>query len=285
MITPWRAPMLDAAFKALAQMFTQPFRNVLWKSIGLAAILIIVIGIGLNRVLVWLAGVVQGWAEQTIGLTTNMPVTLLAWILSFATTLGIIVGSVLLMPAVTALVASFFVDEIAVEVERSHYPDEPVGHELPLSRAIIQGLKTALLAVGVYLLALPFMLLAGFGAVIFFLCTAFLLGREYFILAAMRFRPPTEARHLRRMHQGTVFIAGMFIAAFVSIPILNLATPLFGMAFMVHMHKRLTGPPKPFDEDRFGRHLEGCARGGLPGLLQRSAIRHCSHSGRRATHT
>jgi uncharacterized protein involved in cysteine biosynthesis len=238
-------------------MFSQPFRNVLWKSIGLAVILIIVVGIGLNRMLVWLAGVVQGWAEQTIGLTTNMPVTLLAWILSFATTLGIIVGSVLLMPAVTALVASFFVDEIAAEVERGHYPTDPPGHELPLWRAIIQGLKTALLAVGVYLLALPFMLLAGFGAVIFFLCTAFLLGREYFILAAMRFRPPAEARHLRRMHQGTLFIAGMFIAAFVSIPILNLATPLFGMAFMVHMHKRLAGPSKPFDEDRFGGHLEG----------------------------
>jgi CysZ protein len=29
----------------------------------------------------------------------------------------------------------------------------------------------------------------------------------------------------------------------VSIPILNLATPLFGTAFMVHMHKRLAGRP------------------------------------------
>ena len=249
--------MLDAAFKALAQMFTQPFRNVLWKSIGLAAILIIIVGIGLNRVLVWLAGVVQGWAEQTIGFTTNMPVTLLAWVISFAATLGIIVGSVLLMPAVTALVGSFFVDEIAEEVERSHYPNEPVGHELPVWRASIQGLKTALLAVGVYLLALPFMLLAGFGAVIFFLCTAFLLGREYFLLAAMRFRPPAEAKQLRRVHQGSLFIAGMFIAAFVSIPILNLATPLFGMAFMVHIHKRLTGPHPRLNDDRFGRHLEG----------------------------
>ena len=35
--------------------------------------------------------------------------------------------------------------------------------------------------------------------------------------------------------------AGVFIAAFVSIPILNLATPLFAMAFMVHVHKRSLG--------------------------------------------
>jgi uncharacterized protein involved in cysteine biosynthesis len=39
-----------------------------------------------------------------------------------------------------------------------------------------------------------------------------------------------------------VFAAGLVIAAFVSIPIVNLATPLFGMAFMVHLHKRLSGP-------------------------------------------
>jgi uncharacterized protein involved in cysteine biosynthesis len=47
---------------------------------------------------------------------------------------------------------------------------------------------------------------------------------------------------MRRQNAATVFAAGCFIAAFVSIPILNLATPLFGMAFMVHIHKRLSGP-------------------------------------------
>ena len=33
--------------------------------------------------------------------------------------------------------------------------------------------------------------------------------------------------------------------------IVNLATPLFGMAFMVHMHKRLSGPrPELIEPDR-----------------------------------
>ena len=38
-----------------------------------------------------------------------------------------------------------------------------------------------------------------------------------------------------------LFLAGMFVAAFVSIPLINLATPIFGMAFMVHVHKKLSG--------------------------------------------
>jgi CysZ protein len=46
---------------------------------------------------------------------------------------------------------------------------------------------------------------------------------------------------MRKQNAAAVFTAGLIIAAFVSIPIVNLATPLFGMAFMVHMHKRLSG--------------------------------------------
>ena len=81
---------------------------------------------------------------------------------------------------------------------------------------------------------------AGFGAVIFFLATAWLLGREYFELAAMRFRPPDEAKALRKRNAATVYLGGLLIAAFVSIPIVNLATPLFAMALMVHVHKRIS---------------------------------------------
>jgi uncharacterized protein involved in cysteine biosynthesis len=99
-----------------------------------------------------------------------------------------------------------------------------------------------LLSVGVYLIALPFVFIAGAGFIAFFVATAWLLGREYFELAAMRFRPVEEAKLMRKQHAATVFTAGLFIAAFVSIPIVNLATPVFGMAFMVHMHKRLSGP-------------------------------------------
>lgn len=233
--------MLNAAVKAIVQIFSRPFRGVLLKSAGLALILIAVAAIGLHRVLTWLVAAGQGWAESTVGFTTDVPTSVLVWVLSVAAGLGLVAGSIFLMPAVTGLLAGLFVDEIAGEVERRHYPDQPPGHALPLMPAIWQSVRTALLAILVYLVAMPFLLFAGFGAVIFFLATAFLLSREYFELAAMRFRSPAEARRLRKENQSTVFLAGMIIAAVVSIPILNLATPLFGTAFMVHMHKRLSG--------------------------------------------
>jgi CysZ protein len=140
------------------------------------------------------------------------------------------------------LVASVFVDEVADHVELEHYPAERPGTALPFGVAMTEGVKTALLTLLVYVVALPFVLIAGAGFIVFFIATAWLLGREYFELAAMRFRTPEEAKAMRKANAATVFTAGLFIAAFVSIPIVNLATPLFGMAFMVHMHKRLSGP-------------------------------------------
>jgi uncharacterized protein involved in cysteine biosynthesis len=233
--------MLDAVFKALSDMVSPPLRAVFWKSVGLAILLIVIAAVGVQRALVWLTDVGQIWAENTLGPSADTPLTILSWVLSIAAGLGVVAGSILLMPAVTALVASFFVDDIAEQVERNRYPGEPVGAALALPRAMLEGIKTALWAVLIYLVALPFLLVAGLGLVVFFLATAYLLGREYFELAAMRYHTPAEAKRLRRAHSGTVFGAGLFIAGFVSIPILNLATPLFGTALMVHMHKRLAG--------------------------------------------
>ena len=190
--------MIDAALKALSQLFTPPLRAVLMKAVGLALLLIVIIGIVLNRVFSALAASGATWAEQTSGMAPHAAWASLAWVLSIMASLGIITGALFLMPAVTAFVGSFFVDEVADAVERDSYPAEPPGHALPLFRALIEGVKFALLALVVYLCALPFIFFAGLGVVVLFLANSYLLGREYFELAAMRFRPPHEAKALRK---------------------------------------------------------------------------------------
>lgn len=235
--------MFEAATKAFVQMFSPPFWRVLLKSVGLALLVLVVIGIGLHRVLVSFVEHGATWATDTTPLIPRWGWDVVAWFISFATGLGLAAGALFLMPAVSAFVGSFFVDEIADIVERSHYPTDAPGHALPLWRALIEGIKTAVLAIAVYLCCAPLLLLAGLGFIALFLANAYLLGREYFLLAAMRFRTPGEAKALRRLHRASVFLAGMVIALMVSIPVLNFATPIFAMAFMVHMHKRLSGMP------------------------------------------
>ncbi len=233
--------MFQAALLALSQMASPPFRRVLLKSTGLALLVVALLGIGLHRVFAWLASGGTAWAETSVGVVPHAAWEVLVWVLSIAAGLGIVAGGIFLMPAVAAFAGTFFVDEIAEAVERMRYSAEPPGLALPLGRAIFEGLKTALVSVAVYLAALPFLLFAGFGFVVMFLAAAYLLSREYFLLAAMRFHPPDAAKRMRREHRLTVFLAGLFIATFVSIPVINLATPLFATAMMVHLHKRLAG--------------------------------------------
>src|SRR5215218_1061745 len=139
--------MLDAAFKALAQMFTRPFRAVLLKSIGLALLLLIMLGIGLHRLFAWLAAEGAGYLEGVTGPGMQTPLHVLLWVLAIAAGFGLLAGALFIMPTITAFVASFFSDEIAAEVEHTYYPADPPGVPIPVTRGLVEGVKTGLLTV------------------------------------------------------------------------------------------------------------------------------------------
>ena len=144
------------------------------------------------------------------------------------------------MPAVTAFrSASFFVDEIAEAVEREHYPAEPLGRALPFFRALIEGIK-----------------FRSTGAADLYLRVAVHAAsqasesshpvsgqRVSSRIANISSLPPCDsARRTKRSRcakpMRLIFSSQAWLLLhFVSIPILNLATPIFAMAFMVHVHK------------------------------------------------
>src|SRR3974390_2660905 len=123
--------MLDAAVKGLSQILPPPMRSILWRSIGLALVLITVLAIGLQRLLSWFATYGEGWAEATLGPTYHTPINLLAWGVSIAAGLGVVLGGIFLMPAIPSLIAGFFVDDVGELVEREYYPAEEPGLALP----------------------------------------------------------------------------------------------------------------------------------------------------------
>ncbi len=88
-------------------------------------------------------------------------------------------------------------------------------------------------------MALALLLVPGVNAVIFLLVNAYLLGRGYFELAALRYRSVEDVGRVRRAHEFQIFLAGMFIAALAAVPIANLLTPLFGAALMVRVHDKI----------------------------------------------
>jgi CysZ protein len=216
--------MLQDAIDSLSDIFSPPFRGVMFKSIALTVAVLVVIGFGLDRLALHFVSVSNGWLAAAI---------------SVAIGLGLAAGLVLLAAPTTSLVASFFFDDVAAIVEREIDPNGPPGRALPLWEATLVSIRFAALTLGVMLLAVVVWLIPGVGIGAWFLANAYLLGREYFELAAMRFRPVADARAMRRYYALPVFLAGLIVAAFVSVPLLNLATPLFAAALMARLHKKL----------------------------------------------
>ena len=219
--------MLAAATQAFRQLFTPPFRAVLLKcigfTIGLLTLLNIMIEAVFGHFVDW-----PHWIETTV-----------EWLGGLA----LVVGSIFLIPPVTSLMAGLFLDDIANEVERVYYPSDPPGRELSALAAIGVGMKFFVAVLGVNLIALFLLLVPGINLIAFYVGNGYLLGREYFEMVALRHLPLEEARRLRNANMVYVSLCGLIIAGLASVPILNLLTPLFATAFMVHIYKSLARPP------------------------------------------
>jgi CysZ protein len=217
--------MLQAAGQAFQDLFTPPFRAVLLKCVGFTIALLVLLIVALEWTFAHFVHL-PGWLETTI-----------QWLGGFA----LVVGSIFLIAPVTSLIAGLYLDDIAEVVEKERYPADPPGRPLATLPSILLALKFFVVVLLVNIVALFLLLVPGINLIAFYLGNGYLLGREYFELAAMRHLPPAEARHLRKANRLTVFLCGLVIAVLVSVPILNLVTPLFATAFMVRIYKGLAG--------------------------------------------
>ena len=164
----------------------------------------------------------------------------LTFVFGIFASIGLALALALLLSTVTAIIAGLFLDDVAEVIEKRDYPADRPGTAMPLGEAMLSSLKFFGIVVVGNIVALLLLLVPGVNIVAFFLVNGYLLGREFFEFAAMRFRSPDEARLFRSRHAGTVFVAGLVIAAFLAIPFVNLLTPLFAAGLMVHLHKMLS---------------------------------------------
>ena len=222
--------LIQSVFAAAREIFSPALRRILWKSIGLTIALLVLVWLGLTKLFdVFLTN---------HDLSATYPI-----IDSFAFFLagfGLFVALIYLLPAVSAIVAGYFLDDVAEVVEGKDYPADAPGRALPFGQALLYGIRFAGLSLLVNLVALLLFFIPGVNIGAFFVANAYLLGREYFELAAGRFWPPEDVARLRYEHRGTVLAAGAVVAALVLVPVLNLLVPIFGATMMVHLHKKLT---------------------------------------------
>lgn len=222
-----------AAGLAFRDIFSAPFRAALWKSLGLSLVVLIALWFAVtalfeNVVVPYLgewAPDLPNWADGTAGFAAGLA---LAILLAF------------LIAPISAVIAGLFLDDVAEVVERDSYPGTPPGRPLPFVTGLVMSVKFLGIVILGNLLAFTLLIVPGVNIVAFLLVNGYLLGREYFDFAALRYRTEADTKAFRGRHSVLVFFAGIVIAGFLAVPILNLLTPLFAAALMVHLHQRVS---------------------------------------------
>lgn len=227
--------MLGDFAKALGQLPDPRFRRVLLLGLGLTIALLA----GATVVLGWIVG---RFAPDMMTLPFVGEVHGLASLAGWATVLLMIVLSVVLMVPVAAAFTGMFLDDVAEAVEDAYYPNLPPVGNLPLIDTLRDSMSMIAITIAVNLVALILFFFVGpLAPVLFWAVNGYLLGREFFQMAAMRREGRDGANRMRRRHAGQVWIAGTLMAVPLSVPLLNLIIPILGAATFTHMYHRLAG--------------------------------------------
>ncbi|MEP3198470.1 MAG: sulfate transporter family protein [Lentilitoribacter sp.] len=227
--------IIQAAKAAFENMFAPRSRTLLFKILGSTILFLIGIWFGFQNVIAeYLFPALGGYIPE-------LP-SWLAWLstvfIVFAA-IGSALALALLISPITALIAGFFIDAIAEDIEQKHYPNDPPGRNMAIGETISYSLKFLAIVLVGNLFALLLLLVPGVNLIAFFVVNGYLLGREYFEFAALRHHSPQDAKKLRSRHSTTVFFAGLVIAGFLSVPLLNFLTPFFAAGMMVHLYKMI----------------------------------------------
>ena len=113
--------MIDDALSSFREMFTPPFRLVLFKVLGLTLAALAALWIGL---------------EHGVAIITEGGAPWLQALVKISAGIGLFIGLAFLIAPVSMLVAGFFLDELADHVEADIYPKGMRGKAAPVTTSL-----------------------------------------------------------------------------------------------------------------------------------------------------
>lgn len=229
--------ILSCFLAALGQWGDPRFRRVVALGVGLTAGLLLLIYAAMVAVIQWLV-------PETTDLPLIGPVGGLDTLLSVGSVLVMLLASVFLMVPVASAFTGLFLETVADAVEDRHYPGLPAPRPQGLAEGMLAAVGFFGVVLGANLVALLLWPFAGpLVPILFWSLNGYLLGREYVTLVAQRRLGRAGARALWRAHRGRIWGAGILMAAPLSVPVVNLLIPVFGVATFTHLVHRLSPPP------------------------------------------
>jgi uncharacterized protein involved in cysteine biosynthesis len=211
---------LGAFFKAIGQLGDPAVRRVVWTGLGISLAVFAALWTAVGYVLANTALFASGWLEALADVLGGLTALVFTW---------------LLFPGVVSAVTAVLLDAVARAVEARHYPHLPEAPGAGTAATVLTAAKFLGALVVLNTAALLFLLVPPVFPFVFYAVNGYLLGREYFELVALRRAGNAETRALRKAHRGQLFLAGLVIALFLTVPVVNLLAPVTATAVMVHL--------------------------------------------------
>ncbi len=220
-------------FKALGQIGDRRFRRVMGLGVLLALALLAAVYAGF-------LALIDSFAPGSIEIPFIGPITGVEALLGWGSLFLMLGLSVFLMVPVASAFSGLFIEDIADAVEDRHYPGLPPVTPVRLGDSLVDSLNFLGLVIAANVLALVLYIFAGpFIPVVFWAVNGWLLGREYFTLVATRRLGREGAKALRAQNSGRIWLAGILMAAPLSVPLVNLVIPVLGVATFTHLFHRM----------------------------------------------
>jgi len=217
--------MGSALSLAIADAFAPAERRLLLLTVGGTIVLLFLLWLGASAVIAALHVTGWHWLNIAIDVLGSVATLFIAW---------------LIFPSMAILILGFFLDRVIASVERRHYPNLPAPRAIGVGASLASAIRLALLALLLNLLALPlYIFFPVVNIVLFFGLNGYLVGREYFEQVALRRLPPRAVHLTWHRNRLGLIAAGAVVAFLLSVPLVNLAAPLLGAAFMLHLFEAL----------------------------------------------
>ena len=164
----------QAAQLAFQRLFSQPFRAVLWKSLGLTLAALTLIWFTLRGAIEWAAA----WLVPSTAIDLPQWALFLEPLAAFFAGTLLALGLAFLIAPVMAIVAQFFLDDAAEVIEREDYPDDASGRPMALMQGLVLSVKFLGIVIVANLCALLLLLIPGVNLIAFFLANGYVIPQR-----------------------------------------------------------------------------------------------------------
>ena len=215
--------MFSALAKGIRQLNDPATRQLVWLSIGITAVTFVILFTFIEMALRYTSIFQTGWMEAVADILGRLAGGVLTW---------------LLFPAAISAVVGLFLERVVRTVEARHYPALQEIEERSSVESLLTAIKFLVTLVALNLALVFFIFTGPLYMILYYLVNGYLISREFFELVAIRRIDIGSASALRKQFQTPLLIIGIIFAIIMTIPIVNLLTPIVATATMVHLFEK-----------------------------------------------